>query len=56
MKIKRATKQLVARQLNELRREYLDARRRNHSVKACTLRVYIQKHADLLKGKTDVAA
>ena len=49
MKIKRATKRTLARQLNELRRQYIEARRRGYSAKAYMLRVYIANHAAMLK-------
>ena len=50
MKIKRASKRTLARQLTHLRRQYLDARKRNQGVKAYTLRLYIAKHAELMKA------
>lgn len=53
MKIKRATKRTIARQINELRRQYLEARRRGYSAKAYMLRVYIANHAALLKGASN---
>lgn len=47
--MKRATKRVVARQLNDLRREYLSARRTMHSKRAYAIKVYAAKHAELFR-------
>jgi hypothetical protein len=54
--MKRTTKKIVARQLNDLRREYLAARRRNHSRKAFAIRLYTAKHAELYRELKAVKA
>lgn len=47
--MKRATKRVVARQLNDLRREYLSARRSMHTRRAYAIKVYAAKHAELFR-------